>query len=268
MDTTAAARALDGPIADLTKAFAQYRLWLGLGWTDIKLRYRGSILGPLWITLSMGIFVAAISGVYAKLFNQPIAEYVPFLTCGVICWGFISNVIAESSDLYISNRAYVLNHPLPRWTLILRHVWRHVIILGHNMIVYLVVAYMFKISPGTELLWFIPSTIVVLLNLCWITATVGLVSARFRDIPPILNSLLLVAFLISPITWMPNQIPTGNPVLVFNPFAYMLDAMRSPLLGHSPQIATLPILLAIATGGFITTFLLYRYRSQRIPFWL
>ena len=39
-----------------------------LGWLDIRLRYRGSLLGPLWLTLSTGVMVGALGFLYAHIF--------------------------------------------------------------------------------------------------------------------------------------------------------------------------------------------------------
>src|SRR3712207_8984776 len=41
-------------------------------WHDVVSRYRGSILGPFWITISMGLMVLGIGYLYSGLFNQPI----------------------------------------------------------------------------------------------------------------------------------------------------------------------------------------------------
>lgn len=42
---------------DIQEGLSKWRIWLMLAYQDIKLRYRRSILGPFWITLSMAISV-------------------------------------------------------------------------------------------------------------------------------------------------------------------------------------------------------------------
>ena len=42
---------------DIVRGFAAWPLWMMLGWSDIRQRYRRSTLGPLWITLSMAAFI-------------------------------------------------------------------------------------------------------------------------------------------------------------------------------------------------------------------
>ena len=57
-------------IQDLIKTLRRSELWLLLGWLEIKQRYTRSVLGPLWITISMAVMVGSIGVVYGSLFKQ------------------------------------------------------------------------------------------------------------------------------------------------------------------------------------------------------
>ena len=52
--------------ADLSEGLRMWRLSWTLGWLDIRLRYRGSMLGPFWLTLSTGVMVASLGFFYAN----------------------------------------------------------------------------------------------------------------------------------------------------------------------------------------------------------
>ena len=69
---------------------------------DIRLRYRGSILGPFWLTLSTIIMVAAMGVIYARLFHMEVSRYLPFLTIGLIVWQFISALINEGCQTFLA----------------------------------------------------------------------------------------------------------------------------------------------------------------------
>jgi ABC-2 type transport system permease protein/lipopolysaccharide transport system permease protein len=56
-------------LLDVASGLARWPLWMRLGWNDILKRYRRSVLGPFWLTASMGIMVAALGVLYANLFN-------------------------------------------------------------------------------------------------------------------------------------------------------------------------------------------------------
>lgn len=52
-------------------------LWSTLAWYDIVLRYRRSMLGPLWLTISMGAMLIGMGPLYSTLFNVPINKFFP-----------------------------------------------------------------------------------------------------------------------------------------------------------------------------------------------
>jgi hypothetical protein len=72
-------------LQDLWQGWRDYRqLWLATGWYDVQKRYRRSVLGPFWITVSLGVFVAALSFLYGPLLGRKIVAYAPFLAFGLI----------------------------------------------------------------------------------------------------------------------------------------------------------------------------------------
>src|SRR5258708_32822844 len=87
---------LDATQRDLLSAFEAWPLWTMLGWNDIRQRYRRSTLGPLWITLSMAVFIGVLGVIYSRIFHVEVDIYLPFLTAGYVTWGFIAQVINES----------------------------------------------------------------------------------------------------------------------------------------------------------------------------
>ncbi|WP_246149434.1 hypothetical protein [Skermanella pratensis] len=50
-----------------------------LGWLDIRQRYRRSVLGAFWLTISMGIMVMALGTLYASLFRMDTSDFIPFI---------------------------------------------------------------------------------------------------------------------------------------------------------------------------------------------
>src|SRR5271163_304024 len=78
--------ALAAPPSRLTEAIADLaggmkRNWIcsRLAYQDIKERYRGSVLGPFWVTLTNLIMIVAMGGIYARLFHLEFSVYVPYI---------------------------------------------------------------------------------------------------------------------------------------------------------------------------------------------
>src|SRR5215470_3515765 len=84
---------------DVVEGMTKSWMWWGMAMQDIKMRYRGSLLGPFWLTISMVIMIAAIGLIYARM---EITQYLPFLTVGLVIWNFVSTVITEGRQTFLS----------------------------------------------------------------------------------------------------------------------------------------------------------------------
>ena len=98
-----------------------------LGWLDIRLRYRGSMLGPLWLTLSTSIMVGALGYLYAHIFHTDIHSYLPFLALSIVLWGFLGTVVSESCTAFTESEGTVRSVRMPFFLfaerLLIRNIW-------------------------------------------------------------------------------------------------------------------------------------------------
>ncbi len=259
---------LNGAIQDILLSLQQYRVWLHLGWLEVKQRYRRSMLGPWWISISMLIFIAAMSKIFSHLFHQNVAEYVPFFTAGFMFWSFISTSIMESTEIFRANSSFIKQISLPYTTYILKFLVKNVIVLAHNFIIYFLVLAAFKLNPGWRFLAVFPGALLLIINLYWMSLLIALLSTRFRDITPIVTSCMQILFFITPISWTPKLLGTESLIVQLNPFVYLLDLVRNPLLGHEILFNSWCICLSIAGIGFLASLTLFNCVRTRIPFWL
>ena len=95
-------------VRDLLNGLRKSWFWFALASQDIKLRYRGSVLGPFWITLSTIIMIAGMGVLYAKLFNQSPETYLPFLSIGLVVWQFISGITTEGCHTFLAAESFLV----------------------------------------------------------------------------------------------------------------------------------------------------------------
>ncbi len=253
---------------DLFRAFAHWRLWMYLSWSDIRIRYRGSYLGPLWITLSMILFIASFSVVYARLFTQSIQSYVPFLASGYVLWLLISGAITEATCLFIDSGDLIREIKLPYFLHVFRLIWRQTLVFLHNFVVTILVLLYFQISISWHQLLFIPGFVLGLCALTFMSLLLALLGAKYRDVPPIVQSLLQIVFFVSPISWQPHLIGKASLIVHLNPFTYFLDITRAPLLGQLPEMQSWIFCASFTLLLGILTFWIFQRKQYSIPFWL
>jgi lipopolysaccharide transport system permease protein len=255
-------------VADLIEGIARWRLWFRLGWNDIAQRYRRSVLGPFWLTASMAIMVATLGVVYAELFNQPMEQFLPFFCVGLLVWNLIASYLIEGGSLFTGSESYIKQIRLPFSLYVYRASWAKLIIFFHNFVIYIGVLIFFRIWPGMVSLLAIPGLVLVVLNGTIANLTIGIVSARFRDIPQVINSVVQILLFLTPIFWMPSSLKGHAYITDFNPFYHLVEVVRAPLLGSAPTSANyLAVLLLTLFNVAIAGLFFTRFRS-RIAYWI
>lgn len=253
-------------LKDLTESFRRIPLAWALARHDIGARYRGSILGPFWITLSMGVLTLGIGVLYTRLFHMEIHEFLPFVAIGIVVWTLISSTLNEGCETFTLAAAMLRQSSLPLLTFIWRTLFRSVIAFAHHVII--IVAVMIW-AHWTKANYWLPfaGLALVLVNLTWVTVLTAIVAARFRDVPQIIGALTQFAMFMTPIFWRPDQLQHNHAVLIFNPFYYMLDVIRSPLLGQPVDPHSWVILTVGAILGWSYAFVIFaRVRRKIVHF--
>ena len=128
---------------DLGQGWRQRPLWGYLGWQDIKQRYRRSVLGPLWISISMGVIATAMGILYGALFGEPIHTFLPYVATGLLIWNFVSGCILEGSEVFIANEGLIRFLPAPLSLHVYRLVWRQTLFFLHNLVIWLLLVIIF-----------------------------------------------------------------------------------------------------------------------------
>ncbi len=253
---------------DLVAAIVAWPLWTMLAWTDIRQRYRRSALGPIWITLSMGIFIGMLSIVYGILFNLDIAKYFPYVTAGYVLWGFISSCTLESCSAFQANHKIIRQIRLPYGLYVLRVIARNFIVFLHTAVIFVIVAVVFSVPVGPITLLAIPGMMMLFINLVWIGLSLAIIATRYRDVILIVQSIVQIMIFVTPIIWQTTRLGDHVIIAYVNPLFHLIDIVRAPLLGQPPLLLSWAVAVGLAVVGWTIAILLLRRAAPRIVFWL
>jgi ABC-type polysaccharide/polyol phosphate export permease len=255
---------------DLTGGLAKTELWGRLGWLDVKRRYRRTMLGPFWTSISLAVYVLSVGLLGAGLWHQNIHEYLPFLVSGMIVWTLVSAVVAESCGMLIMGQSLFRNIRFEFSIFAYALVWRSFIVFLHNLVVYVLIVVSLKPDLlGWAVLLAIPGVALVLINGAWLALLIGMLCLRFRDVQPLVNTVLQILMLITPLFWPPESLSgSGRFVFVeFNPIYHLLEVVRAPLLGNIPAMTSYAAVTVIAAGGWLLTYFVFERFRSRITYW-
>lgn len=248
--------------------FKRVNFWGYLGWNDIRNRYRRSVIGPIWVTLSMAIFIAALGLVYSRLFKMDMGSYLPYLSAGYVVWILISTTLIESSYAFTESAHFIKDIKVPLMIFVLRQIWRNLIVFLHNCVVVIVVYIYFHIHPGVNILYLFPGLILLTINLLWISLFLAILGSAYRDIGPMVQSVIQVLFFVSPIAWLPKLVGENSKIVKFNLVNYLIDLIRQPLLGYVPSIQVWDICIAMAIVGWLLTMGMFIYSYKKVVYWI
>jgi ABC-type polysaccharide/polyol phosphate export permease len=255
--------------ADIVDGFRAVEIWSRLGWQEITRRYRRTVFGPFWATLSLGIFISALSFVWAPLFKVELRVYLPYLIAGMIGWSFVASLLNEGCGTFTAAEGLIKQLNFPYSTFAFTVVWRNMIVLLHHLVIGLFVYLAFPEYLSINILLFIPGLLLVAANGTWMVMLLGMVSSRYRDIPPLIGNIVQVMLFITPIFWSPSQLGDRGQYFVDLNFLYhLVDVLRSPLLGTRPLALSYAVVIAGAILGWAVTFAVYARFRRRIAFWL
>jgi ABC-2 type transport system permease protein len=297
----ATGRSFERAIADIRDGMRERELWSHLGWQDIKQRYRRSVLGPFWITISQGVLALGLGILYSLLFKLHLPVFLPFIATGFIIWGFIAGCLTEGMETFITNEGLIKHLPAPLTVYALRTVWRQTLMFAHNLIVYVVIVLIFiptlsgryaLTSNGTceanphaichpGLGWYtltaIPAFVLLAVNAGWITLFLGVISTRFRDFPQLIGSIIQLLFYLTPIVWPIDQLYSGGNrenvswalhVVYFNPFYHFVQIIRAPLIGQAVSPWSWVVVGGITVVGWAVALLVMRNYRSRVSYWV
>jgi ABC-2 type transport system permease protein len=255
---------------DLGNGWKQRPLWGYLGWQDIKQRYRRSVLGPLWISISMGVIATAMGILYGTLFGENIATFLPYVATGLLIWNFINGCILEGSEVFIANEGLIRFLPAPLTLHVYRLVWRQTLFFVHNLVIWLLLVIIFPQPLGWSVLLALPAFVLLVVNGAWITVVSGILATRFRDIPPIIASVTQLLFFMTPIVWSYERLKS-NPLAGYvelNPVMHFVEILRQPLLGQEIIWRHWYVVLAITVVGATAALVCLRNYRSRVAYWV
>jgi ABC-type polysaccharide/polyol phosphate export permease len=255
-------------LIDLWEGIGRFWLWGVLAWSDIRQRYRGSVLGPFWLTLSSAIMIGSLGILYARLFKADITSYLPSLALGLLVWSLISTTLTESCSAFFSADHIIRQIKLPLSVYIYRLVARNLIVFAHNIVVSVVVLVWFHVPVGWRDALAVPGLMIIVLTSVPASLVLALLCARFRDMPQIVASLLQVIFFLTPIMWDRSLLGSNGWVVGLNPFAAFIDIVRAPLLGQLPDTASWFIALGVLVLSWLIAVPLFARVRGRVAYWM
>jgi homopolymeric O-antigen transport system permease protein len=259
-------------ISDFYGSVKRSGFWLYSSWIEILLSYRSTVLGPLWILIGSLTFVFFVGMLYGRVvLNGQSNVYMAHLAVGFTLWYFIQQSLVASCHFFSSNRIEVLDGDTNYTDLILKLITKNAIDFLHSLPAIIIALVYAELMPSPEALIILITLPLVLINLLWMCTILSIVGARFPDVQEFTQSSLRLLFFLTPIMWVAQQHVRGpfvDALLYVNPFYYLLEVIRAPLVYGQIPYFELAVLSGAMPIGWLTACLLYARTRPWLALWL
>ena len=269
LDAGVAARSASA-MGDVAEGLRRWRSWSYLGIESVKNQYRRTVLGPWWLTIQTAVYVAGLAVLFAKIFHEPLHEFVPYVAGGFIGFTLLSGLTRSGAEIFVNNASTIQSTRQPLSMLIFQAVTIEVLQFLHNMIIVVFFLAIGLVSPHLSLLLVPPAVALIIVNGVALGMWLGPTVARFRDVGPFVLSILQVMVFFTPIFWHVDTIKHDDRSLLlgWNPFAYFLGVFRDPMLGNGLHLGTYVGAALITTVNLALAAVIFSRTRSRLPYWV
>ena len=230
----------------------------GLVNRDLQAKYRRSLLGVLWSIITPFALSVIIGTVYAFLFNQDIKVMIPMMFAGLNSWTFIVACAEGGNNAFIHAEGYLKQLDVNPQIFPLRVVFVGFINLLYSIMAFFVLYLILQPNAfGAEMLMLIPGLVIMFVFSWGFAQFASVANLYVRDYQPLQSLVLQAFFYVTPIIYRPAQLAEQLSFIYrYNPFYYILDVVKQPLLGNlvPPENYLIAVLVAAAVfalGAFM-----------------
>ena len=232
-----------------------------LVWRDLKVRYKQTILGVLWVALQPIIATVIFTVIFTRFARFETGEipYALYALSGFTIWGFINTAVSQASISLVYHEQLVTKIYFPRMIVPSSSVGAGFLDLVLTFVILLGATLFYGVFPTAKILLvpiFLFLALVITLSMSLLLASLNV---RFRDIKFIVPFLLQIWMFTSPIFYPSSWIPEMyRPIFALNPVTGLLDGFRHILFGTELNLTNLGISVAVTIILFLVSLFVFR----------
>ena len=209
------------------------RIWLHLGWRDLRIRYAATKIGPWWSAANLFATIMGSSLAVGLLSGKGALTQAPRLAVGLSIWTLISASLIEATSLYEDDKSLLLNTTITEKSLIYRLIWRNFIIFAHNALVVILVFVISGNYSPFEIIYLVPIALLTSVALLYPIVLFAQSVYWMSDLRAVLPPFIQFCFFLTPVLWEPATSGPGKLLLELNPAAWFLHFSQGIILHNS-----------------------------------
>jgi len=255
---------------DVTEGIRRWRGWTYLAMQTTKSQYRRTVLGPWWLTLQTAAYILALAAIFSNLLHHhnSLRSFLPYVALGFMGFQLLSGLTRTASTTFVSAAGTMQSTRQPLSSYVFRDATIEFVQFGHNVVIYFVFLAAGLVPLTVKSLIAIPIVVLIAINGCLAALWLGPTVARFRDVGPLVASILQMAVFFTPIFYRPVDLGPRRALIEWNPFTYLLGAFRDPLIGAPLEVKNYVGAVVITVANLLIALVVFSRSRSRIPYWV
>ena len=255
-------------IREVVESLRRWPLWTALAWEDIHDRYRRTVLGILWVTLSFALFCGVKILIFGTLARASPDFFSAYVVVGFLCWQFISPVVTDGCNVFIVSRGLIRGASLPLPVFILQSITRVAILTAFNAVAGFLILLFIGWPRSPVALAAVAAIPIYLATATAVQLILGTATASLRDLAPVVSTVMRVMFFLTPIIWIPAELGSIGNIAWFNPITHYIEIVRAPIVyGEVPEASWI-IVLCCTLAFWVVAIAIFGCFRRRIVYWL
>ena len=259
------------PARDVISGLSRFEFWLYSSWFKFLIQYRKTLLGPVWLLVGPALFILVLGLLFSQVNAVDADLFIPHLTIGLITWTLISGFVTNSTTVFQRSRPQILQGTMRLSDIVMVDIISTVLQFLHQVVIVFAVFLIYSRSVSLYSFVSLLGLALLIANGIWLTVFFGIIGARFRDLAEIVGAIMRIAFLATPIIWLPGETSHGllmSAFLTFNPFYHFLELVRAPLLNAAIAPLSWMVVLTLTVIGFALAIVFYQRFFRQVPLWV
>jgi homopolymeric O-antigen transport system permease protein len=255
------------PVSLYADLFRYRELFLNLFRRELRVKYRGSILGLGWTLINPIVLMIGYWLLFSILLRAVSIEHYPlFVISGLITWIFFQSAVTMACTSLLGHASLVKQVRFPRQLLPLSVVATNLVTLLVMFVIVLPINLIIVPESRTTFWAAIPLLIPLTALVTGFAIVLASATVMFRDVEHLISTALLPWFILTPIFYTFDQLPgienhprVADALYYGNPVAPFVEAIRDPLFfGQLPAVGDIVYLLVAAALALVIAGLVFR----------
>lgn len=237
-------------------------------WKDLRVRYRQTFMGVLWVILQPALEMIVFTVVFGQVFGKTIAgvPYPLFAYAGLLPWTYMSIAITSGTQSLVAHAEIVKRIYFPRFLLPVANAMAKLIDLAISLLVLVVCLLVIGIPLSLNALLLIPVLFLLFFSAAGASLWLSALHAVYRDVGLIVPYFLRLSMFLTPVVYPLDSLsPKLQTLLWINPLTSAVELFRAALLpGHAIDVQSMLLGCGMAAILFVTGFLFFQKTERHI----